>query len=186
MSLEPEIVPLEEKQMTKQRLILISLVGILSLSLLLGVAYLYQIRWVDVNTLQQGQKIVGVTSAKFITNDDQKELRVVTNHLTNLRLACQFLEKMAGKLPIRYLDQRDEVLVDQFDVMQFALQQGLAQGDFTEMENKAQKMADGWGVQLELEMDSDAIYVIMNHGEAQLIEVIERNDPKKYLPSEKQ
>ena len=42
------------------------------------------------------------------------------------------------------------------------------------------------GIEVQLEIDNDAIYVILNQGDAQLLEVIERHGQAKYLPSEKQ
>ena len=70
--------------------------------------------------------------------------------------------------------------------MQFALQEGMARGNFTEMAQNVRTQAEKAGVQLELEMDNDAIYVVLNQGDAQLIEVIERHGQVKFLPSEKQ
>lgn len=172
--------------MTKQRIMLISLVGILIFGLLLGGKLIYQKKWLDVTMLHQSQQIPGVNSAKIVQDNGQQEMVVITNHLTNLRQASQTLEKLAGNLPIRYLDRSDDNLKKVFDQMQFALQEGIARGNFTEMEQNVRTQAEKAGVQLELEMDNDAIYVIMNHGDAQLIEVIERHGQGKFLPSEKE
>lgn len=172
--------------MTKQRIMLISLVGILIFGLLLGGKLIYQKKWLDVTMLHQSQQISGVTSAKIVQDNGQQEMVVITNHLTNLRQASQTLEKLAGNLPIRYLDRSDDNLKKIFDQMQFALQEGIARGNFTEMEQNVRTQAEKAGVQLELEMDNEAIYVIMNHGDAQLIEVIERHGQAKFLPSEKE
>ena len=172
--------------MTKQRILLISLVGLLIFGLLLGGKVVYQKKWVDVTTLNQSQQIPGVVSAKTITIDSKKEMVVVTNHMTNLREASLALEKLACDLPIRYLDRKNDTLNKLFGQMQFALQEGMASGNFTEMEQNVRTRAEKAGVQLELEMDNDTIYVIMNLGDAQLIEVIERHGQVKFLPSEKQ
>ncbi|MDP4158338.1 MAG: hypothetical protein Q8911_01055 [Bacillota bacterium] len=172
--------------MTRQRILLISFVGILIFGLLLGGTFVYQKKWVDVSILRQSQQIPGVISAKTVENNGQKEMLVTTSHLSNLRTTSQALEKLAGNLPIRYLDRTNDGLDKLYGQMQFALQEGISRGNFTEMELTVKKQAAEAGVQLILEMDSDAIYVVMNQGDAQLIEVIERHGQEKFLPSEKE
>lgn len=172
--------------MMKQRILLISLISILIFGLLLGCTFIYQREWVDVSILHQSQQISGVTSAKTVDSNGQNELLVTTNHLTNLRKTSQALEKLAGNLPIQYLDHRNDSLDTLFEQMQFALQEGISRGNFTEMEQNLQKQANAAGVTLELEMDSNAIYLVLNQGNAQLIEVLERQGQGKFLPSEKE
>lgn len=171
--------------MGKQRILLISLVAFLIFGLLLGGKVVYQKVWHDVSILRQSQQIPGVVSAKIVNNDGLKELDVITDKMTNLRQASLALQKLTD-LPIRFFDQNNEVLNKVFSQMQFALQEGIATGDFTEMEQTVRIQAEKGGIQLELEIDNDAIYVILNHGDAQLIEVIERHGQVDYLPTEKQ
>ena len=172
--------------MTRQRILLISFIGILIFGLLLGGTFVYQKKWVDVSILHQSQQISGVISAKTVQSNGQKELLVGTNHLSNLRETSQELEKLAGNLPIRYLDRTNDNLDILFGQMQFAIQEGISRGNFIEMEQSLKNQADKAGIQLQLEMDSDAIYVVMNQGNAQLIEVIERHGQARFLPSEKE
>ena len=172
--------------MTKQRILLIGLVGILVFGLLLGSKVIYQKKWIDASILSQSQQIQGVVSAKTEQIDGQSEMVVVTNHLTDLRQASLALEKLAGELPIQYFDQSNDTLNQLFDQMQFALQEGIARGNFTEMAQNVRAQAEKAGVQLELEMDNNAIYVVINQGDAQLIQVIERHGQVKFLPSKKQ
>lgn len=172
--------------MTKQRILLISLVGFLIFSLLLGSKIIYQKEWVDANILSQSQQIPGVVSAKTVQKNGRKEMVVVTNHVTNLRQVSLTLEKLAEGLPIQYQDQENEALNELFGQMQFAFQEGIARGNFTEMAQNVRSQAEKAGVQLDLEMDDDAIYVTLNQGSAQLIEVLERHGQVKFLPSEKQ
>ena len=172
--------------MTKQRILLISLVGLLIFGLLLGSKVVYQKKWIDVTILSQSQQISGVVSAKTEQKNGQNEMVVVTNQMTNLRQASLALEKLAGELPIRYLDRNNDTLNKLYGQMQFALQEGIARGNFTEMAQNVRTQAEKAGIQLELEMDNDAIYVIMNQGDAQLVEVIERHGQVNFLPSEKQ
>ncbi|KUO74637.1 MAG: hypothetical protein APF81_13065 [Desulfosporosinus sp. BRH_c37] len=172
--------------MGKQRIMLISLVGFLIFGLLLGAKVVYQKKWIDVTIISQSQQIPGVVSAKILKNNGQSEMDVVTNHMTNLRQASLALEKLAGELPIRYLDRNNDTLNKLFGQMQFAFQEGIARGNFTEMAQNVRTLAEKAGVQLELEIDNNAIYVILNQGDAQLLEVIERHGQVKYLPTEKQ
>jgi hypothetical protein len=172
--------------MTRQRILLIGFIGILIFGLLLGGTFVYQKKWVDVSILRQSQQIPGVISAKTVDNNGQKEMLVTTSNVTDLRKTSQALEKLAGNLPIRYLDRTNDSLDKLFGQMEFALQEGISRGDFTEMEQNVKKQAAVAGVQLELEMDSDAIYLVMNQGNAQLIEVVERQGQAKFLPSKKE
>ena len=173
--------------MTKQRIMLISFVGILIFGLLLGGRIVYQDKWLGAAILRQSQQIPGVVSAKTVTQDNgQNELVVVTKNMANLRQASLALEKLAGNSPIRYLDRSNAALNKLFGQMQFALQEGIARGTFTEMAQNVRAQAEKAGVQIELEMDNDAIYVILNQGDAQLIQVVERHGQTNFLPSEKQ
>jgi len=110
----------------------------------------------------------------------------VTNKMTNLRQASIGLQKLADNTPIRFFDQNNQALKKVSSQIQFALQEGLATGNFTGMEQKVRIQAEKAGAQLELEIDNDGIYVILNQGNAQLVEVIERHGQAKYLPTEKQ
>lgn len=169
-----------------RRILLIGLVGFLIFGLLLGGKYIYQKNWQDVLIQRQSQQIPGVVSAKIVDNNGLKELDVITDKITNLRQVGLALQKIANDLPIRFFDQNNDALKKVFAQMQFALQEGIALGNFTEMEQKVRAQAEQAGVQLELEIDSDAIYVILNQGDAQLLEVLERHGQGIYLPSEKQ
>lgn len=170
--------------MTKQRITLISLVGLLVLVLLLGGQILYKKNWIDANLLHSSQQIAGVQSAKIVEVNGQQELDVVTNNMTNLREATIKLEELAGKLPIRFLDQRDPQLTALFDQMQFALQEGIARGNFTEMEQIIKKQAQEAGVKLGFTMDNDNLYLTLTKGKSQLVEVLERHDQGQFLPGE--
>lgn len=171
--------------MTNRRILLISLVGFLIFGLLLGGKFIYQKQWVDVTILSQSQDIPGVVSAKVESHNGLKEMVVHTNQLTNLRQASQSLKKVAENVPIRFVDSRNQTLERVLGQMQFAVQEGIVSGNFTVMAQNLRTQAENEGVNLELEMDSDAIYLILNQGPAQLLEVIERNGQGEFLSSEK-
>ena len=172
--------------MVKQRILLISLVGFLIFGLLLGGKVIYQKNWQDVSILRQSQQISGVVSAKIVDNNGLNELDVVTNKVTNLHQASLALQKLANNLPIRFLDRDNDALKKLSEQMQFAVQEGIARGNFTVMAQNVRTQAEKAGVQLDLEIDNDAIYMSLNQGNAQLLEVIERHGQVKYLPTEKQ
>jgi len=171
--------------MTNRRILLISFVGLLIFGVLLGGKVVYQKKWVDVSILNQSQQIPGVVSAKVVNNNSLKEMVVETNQLTDLRQTSQTLIEVADSVPIRFIDRRNSALEKLFGQIQFAIQEGIARGNFMEMEQNVRSQAEKEGVEIELEMDSDAIYVILNQEQAQLIEVIERKGQGKFLPTEK-
>jgi len=172
--------------MEKQRILLIILAGFLMFSLLLGGKVVYEKQWLNVSLMRQSQLIPGVVSAKIVKNHGVKEMDVVINKMTNLRQASLDLRKLADQRPIRFLDQNNEALKKVSGQIQFALQQGIATGDFTGMEQTVRTQAEKAGAQLELEIDNENIYVILNQGDAQLVEVIERDEQANFLPTEKQ
>ncbi|MDQ7096086.1 hypothetical protein REC12_21040 [Desulfosporosinus sp. PR] len=172
--------------MTKRRILVIGLAGIIIFGLLLGGKVLYQKQWIDSSILSQSQKITGVISAKTVQVNGQAEMDVAIQHISNLRQVSLDLEAIAGKEPIRYLDHRNDSLTALFEQMQFPIQEAISRGNFTEMAQSLQTMAEKSGVQLELAMDSDAIYILLNQGNAQLIEVVERHDQGQFLESKKE
>lgn len=169
--------------MTKQRIALISLIGILVFGLLLGGQLVYKNKWVNGNLTQQSLEIEGVISAEVITKDGLSELQVKTSQVENLQNVSRELKTVSGKHPIRLIDQRTDELEKIFQLMQFSLQEGIVRGNFTEMERNVKELADKSGVEVSLTMDSEAIYLTLNKEEAQLLEVIERHGQGVFLPS---
>ena len=169
--------------MTKQRVLVISLAAIIIFGLLLGGKILYQNNWLDSSVAKQSQAIAGVVSAKTVQVNGQAEMDVDTQHIGNLQQVSQKLESIAGDKPIQYFDHRIAALTTLFSQMQFSLQEGIARGNFTEMAQNLNTMAAKAGGQLQLQMDSEAIYVTLNQGSAQLIEVVERHDQGQFLPT---
>ena len=172
--------------MTRQRVLLIVIIAALIFGGLLGARLIYQNRWLDAGILRQSQQIPGVLSAKIVNRNGQDEMVVTTNQISNLRKVSQALEKIAGDLPIRYLDPENDTLNKLFDQMQFAIQEGIMRGNFTMMDQNLNSQAKKAGVRLQLQIDSEAIYVVLDQGNAQLVQVISRNGQARFLPSEKE
>jgi TRAP-type uncharacterized transport system substrate-binding protein len=151
--------------------------------LLTGGQILYKKNWLDASVLQQSQEISGVLSAKIVEVNGQQELDVETGKITDLPGTSMMLEKLAGKMPIRYLDQRNDELEQILEQMQFSLQESIVRGNFPEMERNIKVIADNAGVQINLNVDSNNIYLVLNKGEAQLVAVLERNGQARFLTS---
>ena len=171
--------------MTKQRITLISLVGLLVFGLLMVGQILYKKNWLDASMLEQSKQIPGVLSAKIAEVNGQQELDVITKQMSDLPKSSEMLKKLAGKIPIRIFDQRDFELEQILGKMQFSLQEGIVKGNFTEMEQNVTSLAKKSGVQIDLNMDSDEIYLVLNKGEAQLVTVLDRHSQGLFLTSEK-
>lgn len=170
--------------MTKQRVAVISLVGILVFSLLLGGQLIYKNKWVNGTLMQESQEIPGVISAQVVTRDGQSELQVKTGEVEDLQKVSLQLQKIAGKHPILFIDQRTKDLEQVFQQMQFPLQESIVRGNFTEMEQRIKELAQQSGVELSLTMDSEAIYLTLSKDQNQLVAVIERHGQGKFLPSQ--
>ena len=170
--------------MTKQRIALISLISIIIFGLLLSGQLVYKKKWVNGTLTQESQQIQGVQSAEIITQDGQSELLVQTKQISNLQSVSQQLQRLSGKHPIRFVDQRTPELENIFQKMQFSLQEGIARGNFTQMEQTLIELADKTGVKMSLAMDSEAIYLTLSKEEGQLVAVIERHGQGIFLPSE--
>ncbi len=171
--------------MKKQRITLICLVGFLVFGLLVGGQIIYKKNWLDASVLQRSQEIPGVLAAKIVEVNGQQELDIETGKITDLPETSLLLENLAGKMPIRYLDQRNAELEQILQEMQFPLQESIVQGNFTEMEQNVKRIADKMEVQINLNIDSNNIYLVLNKGEAQLVTVLERKGQAKFLTSEK-
>ncbi len=171
--------------MTKQRITLISLVGLLVFGLLIIGQIIYKKNWLDAPMLQQSQQISGVLSTKIVEVNGQQELDVVTRQMSDLPKTSEMLMKLAPGMPIRYFDQRDFKLEQILNQMQFALQESIIKGNFTEMERNVKSLAEKSGVQLDLDMDSDYLYLVLSKGEAQLVTVFERHNQAKFLISKR-
>ncbi|MHB1652767.1 MAG: hypothetical protein ACYCVD_09865 [Desulfitobacteriaceae bacterium] len=169
--------------MTKERIKLISLVGLLIFGLLLSGRLIYNKKWVDAN-LRQSEQIPGIVSVMVVGSSSQQEFDVTTKNVQDLAKTSQLLANLAGKLPIRFLDERNATLEKVFNQMQFALQEGIARGNFTEMQQKIEDLGTKAGIQVKLSIDSDTVYVILNQGSHQLVSVLERHGEGRFLSSE--
>lgn len=169
--------------MTKQRILRISLAGILIFGLLLGGQIIYKNNWVNGQLSKNSSQLSGVISAQVITDNHQKVLEVTTDHVQNLAKVGEQLEIIAGQYPIRLKDQRTPELEKLLNQMEFPIQEAMARGNYTQMEETLQQLASQTGVSLELSMDSEGIYVNLTQGQAQLLEVVERNGQHKFLSS---
>lgn len=171
--------------MTKQRLTLISVVGLLVFSLLFGGQFLYKKNWVDKSIQEQSRQIPGVISATVVQENGQQVLNVATKQIPDLHQAAGDLLNLAGGRPVRLLDTRTPKLEQLLNQMQFALQEGVVRGNFTEMAQSVKEQAEAAGVKLELTMDSDYIYLELNDLDGQLVTVLERRGQGLFLPSAK-
>jgi len=174
----------EDEKMTKQRITLVSLAALVVFGLLLGGQLIYTRTWVDSNLLRHSREIAGVTAAKVTEVNGQKELDVTVDQVADLRAASQELMKLAGKMPIRLLDRRSAELTKLLGQMEFSLQEGLVRGNFVEMEKTVAELAAQQGVEANLAMDSEAVYLTLSKGSAQLVEVLERHGQGSFLASE--
>lgn len=171
--------------MTKQRLTLISVVGLLVFSLLFGGQFFYKKNWVDKSIQEQSRQIPGVVSADVVQDNGQQVLNVVTDQITDLRQVGTDLVNLAAGRPIRLLDKRTPKLEQLLNQMQFALQEGIVRGNFTEMAQSVKDQAEKAGVKLDFTMDSDNVYLVLNDQDGQLVTVLERRGQGSFLPSAK-
>ena len=171
--------------MTKQRLTLISVVGLLVFSLLFGGQFFYKKNWVDKSIQEQSRQIPGVVSADVVQDNGQQVLNVVTDQITDLRQVGTDLVNLAAGRPIRLLDKRTPKLEQLLNQMQFALQEGIVRGNFTEMAQSVKDQAEKAGVKLDVTMDSDNVYLVLNDQDGQLVTVLERRGQGSFLPSAK-
>ena len=170
--------------MTKQRMTLISLVGILVFSILLSGQIIYQHNWVDAKILNQSRQINGIESAKVMRVNDMQYLEVMTGHVADLPRVTQDILKLSSGKAILLRDNRNGHLQLVFNKMQFALQEAIARGNFSEMAQNIEQKASLADVNLSLSMDSDYIYLTLDEEQSQLVAVLERHNQGRFLPSE--
>lgn len=172
--------------MSKERIKIISLVGLLVFGLLITGRLIYNAKWLNANLVHQSEQIPGVISVQVVGSSGQQEFDVRVGQVTDLEETSAMLSKLAGKLPIRYLDSRSPQLENVYSQMQFALQEGIVRGDFVQMQQLVEQLGAKAGVQVNLSMDSDEIYLTLTQGSHQLIGVLDRHGEGKFLPSEVQ
>lgn len=169
--------------MTKQRIALISLIAIIVFGSLLGGELVYKKLWINDALSQETMKVHGISSAKMKSIDGKAELLVQTNLIDDLQKVSQQLLQIAGVNPIRLVDHRTPELVNLFQSMQFPIQEGIVNGNFSDMEASLKELAANAGVDLKLTMDNTAIYLTLTREEGQLVAVVERHDQGAFLPS---
>jgi hypothetical protein len=169
--------------MTKQRIALISLIAIIVFGSLLGGELVYKKVWINDALSQESMQVHGISSAKMKSIDGKTELMVQTNLIDDLQKVSLQLQQIAGVNPIRLVDHRTPELVDLFQSMQFPIQEGIANGNFSHMEASLKELAAKAGVDLKLNMDNSAIYLTLTKEEGQLVAVVERQDRGAFLPS---
>lgn len=167
--------------MTRQRLTRISVIGILVFTLLVAARLLYEEQWIGSLLTKESQSIPGVNSVEILKDQGIQEMIVTTENVTDLQSLSQELVKIAGTTPIRIQDQRNETLEKVYQKMQFAIYEGIELGNFREMEEILAKQAEGAGVELNLTMDDQAIYLNLTQGENQLLSVIQRQGENQFL-----
>ncbi|CDX02042.1 hypothetical protein [Desulfitobacterium hafniense] len=169
--------------MTKQRITIISLVSMLIFGLLLSGKLLYENKWLEGSLIKESQQISGVLSAEILDKQGASEMLVNTGQVTNLQSLCTQLKTISGKHPIRLVDQRTPELEEVYQQMQFAIQEGMVMGNFTQMRETLAIQAEQAGVVMNLTMDNEGIYLVLTQGEHQLVSVIERHGQGTFLPS---
>ncbi len=169
--------------MTRQRLTRISVIGILVFSLLLAGRLLYEEQWIGNLLTKETQAIPGVNSVEIMKDQGTQEMLVTTQNVTDLQDLSEELLKISGTTPIRFLDQRNEVLEEVYQKMQFTVYEGIELGNYREMEITLGEQAEAAGVGLNLSMDDRCIYLILTQGDNQLLSVIERQGQSMFLSS---
>lgn len=170
--------------MTKRRIMIIGLTSLVVFGILISAQILYQKEWLNAKLVQESLSIQGVVSTEIVTTKSGKEFHVVSGIIDDLSESSRQLEKLAAGIPIRMIDQRNDYLKQVFEQMQFSLQEGMITGGFTEMDKNLRALADNAGVKAEISMDSKHIYINLRQDQAQLVEILERQNDGKYLPSE--
>ena len=169
--------------MSKKEIIRTAVTALIVLGLLIGGNFLYKKFWLEKNLAEQVSNIPGITAAQIVEQRGQRELDIQTGEVENLPKLCEQLDDMVDGTPIRFTDNRSDELNNLYRQMEFALQEGIVQGNFTKMLEVIQEQSAKAGVKVTLDMDSDRIYLLLTKDGKQLISVLERKEKGLYLPS---
>ncbi|MDR3271760.1 MAG: hypothetical protein LBT32_09695 [Peptococcaceae bacterium] len=176
--------------MTKQRILIISASGLIIFCLFISGQILYKNYWQERGYNRQTESIPGVRAVQVVTVNNAKVLRVSLHGVTDLRAVCWRLQDVAGVLPIQFLDQRNVALEEIWRKMQFAVQEGIAQGNFSDMAQEVRRIGLEAGCEVYLTMDQEGVYLLLSEQGAedaqgaQLVDVISRQADGRYLPSQ--
>jgi len=162
----------------------VALALVIALAAFLGAHWIYNSlnfkeplkKELDANTLVTGYQIEDSGTGWY-------QVSVAMKKTENLMLAYHRIddavkEVMGSKqYVIKLDDQRDEQLVNLYYQGQFAVQEALMQGNFRDMADELNELADGAGVESKVFIDENNIYWQMSHGQYYLYEVVPRPLP---------
>jgi len=161
---------------TKQRIAIIGILSLLTFGLLFGGQLIYKKHWADADLLQKVEQVKGIEEASIVRSPNGRfELQVKTEKVDDLQQLAEELLQHVEDMPIIIIDNRSAELEALYDQMQFAIHEGLVQGNFTAMADRLRQLAEQANAEIDLTMDHDNIYLSLSDGDHQLLSIVERH-----------
>lgn len=158
------------------------LVFLVALGLGLGVQYYHRQTQVLHPLVEQLEEIPGVLSVRL----DQGMFKAGSRQLVSMELApgvplvfvfeqvYQTLMASGGEYTIELEDSPNPAILNLFYRIQIAVEEAIMTGEFTTLETRISRLADSVGIDWELGLDREFIYLLLTEGEDNLTRVIRR------------
>lgn len=155
---------------------------IITLVILLGGYYLYNNYYVKNGLQEQIDQVVKVEEIEIDKEENPPTVYISSSEIKDLQDVYLKTDKIVYQnLGSEYRtvlsDKRTDKLSGLFDKCSFVIQEGIATGEFQEMDNQVRDLAELEGVQCHLTIDSSNIYLELKDEQGYLYEVIPHSEP---------
>ncbi|MCR3922970.1 MAG: hypothetical protein NUK65_10735 [Firmicutes bacterium] len=157
------------------------LVFILTLGISVGAVLVRQRQMVNEPLLKRINELENVRTVELRQEDDLQVVVVQLNHVADLSLAYQELQKVITTMlkqdnyRLELVDERDSSLTEAMSAVRLALYEGEQRGNFTEINDYvASTLADLNVADHRIAIDKENIYFQMRNGDSYLYEIIAR------------
>lgn len=172
----------------KLRIHIVLLAFLLAVVIGLGANYLYEQTQVFRPLNAQLQEVAGVEAVDveqtFLGSGKRALVELVVDPDAPLSVTFsgvrQILAETRGNFALHLLDSADSSLIRLFQRVKIAAEEAIATGEFTALENRVQSLAEDAGINWELAMDREFIYLSLMSDTHHLQRIISRgtNDGK--------
>jgi len=165
------------------KIALVLLALLVTLGLLVGGQKIYHARMIEKPVVTKLLALNYIDEAVLINTKGMNTIKVHIKQPGNLKQEYNEIDQvMAGKFAkwnyeIDISDQREPFLQNQFDKLELALYEAIAQNQYLELEQRFTEAAGKENFNYQLQIDQQRLYVQIRQGDKFLYEIIDRHNP---------
>lgn len=161
------------------------IVFIIVLSLMLLGQYLLRKKLVIQPIYEAFAGIESVSSVALVENGEQLTLTLTLQEVGRLDDAIneifQTADQFSMPFQIQIKDQADDKLESVYHQMHYMIEQSITQGNFVEMAETIEEVAESNQIYHRLKIDRSYVYLQLHHGNNYLYQVISRHDQPRIV-----